>query len=186
EIRYADVNLVALPESIDSVTAASLGCRFATSFRAVIHQGKVNAGDVVVVHGCGGVGLSAVMIAAAAGARVIAVDINDERLSLAKDCGADLALNAAHVDDVPAAVVDITAGGASLSIDALGSHQTCANSILCLRKRGRHVQIGLTLGTEVNPPISMSTVVAKELELYGSHGMQALEYAPMLQMIETG
>jgi alcohol dehydrogenase len=186
EIRYADVNLVTLPESIDSVTAASLGCRFATSFRGVIHQGKVKSGDVVVVHGCGGVGLSAVMIAAAAGARVIAVDIDDERLRLAHDCGADLVLNAAMVEDIPAAVMDATAGGASVSIDALGSHQTCANSILCLRKRGRHVQIGLTLGSEADPPVSMSTVVAKELELYGSHGMQAFEYAPMLQMVEAG
>ncbi len=186
EIRFADVNLVKLPESIDAVTAASLGCRFATSFRAVIHQGKVTAGDVVAVHGCGGVGLSAVMIAAAAGARVIAIDLDDERLSLATDCGADLVLNAGHIEDVPAAIVDAAAGGASLSIDALGSHQTCANSILCLRKRGRHVQVGLTMGDEADPPISMSTVVARELQLYGSHGMQAFEYAPMIRMIESG
>ena len=186
EIRYADVNLVSLPESIDGVTAASLGCRFATSFRAVIHQGKVNAGDIVAVHGCGGVGLSAVMIAAAAGARVIAVDINDERLCLATDCGADQVLNAGDVEDVPAAVVDATAGGASLSIDALGTHQTCANSIRCLRKRGRHVQIGLTMGPDADPPVPMTIVIARELVLYGSHGMQAFEYTPMLQMIESG
>jgi alcohol dehydrogenase len=186
EIRFADVNLVRLPGSIDSVTAASLGCRFATSFRAVIHQGNVTADDVVAVHGCGGVGLSAVMIAAAAGARVIAIDVNDERLSLARDCDADLVLNAAHIDNVPAAVVDATAGGASVSIDALGSHETCANSILCLRKQGRHVQVGLTMGADADPPIPMSTVIARELVLYGSHGMQAGAYAPMLQMIESG
>ncbi|MDG1898146.1 MAG: zinc-dependent alcohol dehydrogenase family protein [Fuerstiella sp.] len=186
EIRHANVNLVAVPESIDSVTAASLGCRFATSFRGVIHQGKVSGGDIVAVHGCGGVGLSAVMIAAASGARVVAIDINDEKLNLATVCGADLILNAAQIDDVPGAIVDATAGGASLSLDALGSHQTCANSILCLRKQGRHVQIGLTMGAEADPPIPMSTVIARELELYGSHGMQAFAYAPMLQMIETG
>jgi alcohol dehydrogenase len=126
------------------------------------------------------------MIAAAAGARVIAIDVNDERLSLARDCDADLVLNAAHIDNVPAAVVDATAGGASVSIDALGSHETCANSILCLRKQGRHVQVGLTMGADADPPIPMSTVIARELVLYGSHGMQAGAYAPMLQMIESG
>ena len=69
-IHYADVNLVALPETLDFATAASLGCRFVTSFRAVVDQGKTAAGQWVAVHGCGGVGLSAVMIANAIGANV--------------------------------------------------------------------------------------------------------------------
>ncbi len=127
EIRHADVNLVALPDSIDSVTAASLGCRFATSFRGIVRQGRVTAGDIVAVHGCGGVGLSAVMISAALGARVIAVDINEAQLRKARECGAAETLNASGTTNVPSAIIDLTDGGATVSVDALGSHGTCYN-----------------------------------------------------------
>ena len=184
-IRHADVNLVSLPEEIDFVTAASLGCRFATSFRAVVVQGRTQPGDWVAVHGCGGVGLSAVMIAAALGAQVIAVDIRRDRLEFAQRCGAAVAINAAETDPV-AAIKDATCGGAHVSLDALGSRATCWNSVKCLRKRGRHVQIGLMLGSDADPPIPMSVVIGNELEIIGSHGMQAFEYDRMLRMISSG
>jgi alcohol dehydrogenase len=93
-IEYADVNLVELPESLDFVTAASLGCRFATAFRAVVDQGSVRAGTWVAVHGCGGVGLSAVMIATALGAHAIAIDIDRSRLERARSIGAVAAIDA--------------------------------------------------------------------------------------------
>ena len=184
EIRYADVNLVRLPDSIDDVTAASLGCRFATSFRAVVFQGRVQAGDWVAIHGCGGVGLSAVMIAAAIGARVIAVDVRQDRLEMARRCGASDLLDASECD-VVSAIQDLS-DGVHVSLDALGSKQTCWNSVKCLRKRGRHVQVGLLAGPDSDPPIPMGAVIANELELIGSHGMQAFEYGRMLSMIEAG
>lgn len=186
EIRHADVNLVALPDSVDFVTAASLGCRFATSFRAVVHQGRVTAADIVVVHGCGGVGLSAIMIAVSQGARVIGVDLNEQRLQSAKECGAEIVLNVAKTNDIVREIRQLTSGGATVSLDALGSRVTCYNSIACLRKRGRHVQVGLTLGQEADPPVPMSAIIGKELEVIGSHGMQAFAYAPMLKLIEGG
>lgn len=185
EIRFADVNVVRLPESVDFVTAASLGCRFATSFRAIVHQGRTAAGDWVVVHGCGGVGLSAVMIARAVGAQVIAVDIQPVRLAAAKHHGAAEVLDGSS-RDVVARIREITGRGAQVSIDALGSHETCWNSIECLAKRGRHVQVGLMLGSHADPPIPMGAVIANELELLGSHGIQAFEYERMLRMITTG
>ena len=74
-VYAADANLVALEPTVDFVTAACLGCRFATAFRAVNAHGRVRAGDWLAVHGCGGVGLSAVMIASALGARVVAVNV---------------------------------------------------------------------------------------------------------------
>ena len=184
-IRHADVNLVSLPAEIDFVTAASLGCRFATSFRAVVVQGRTQPGDWVAVHGCGGVGLSAVMIAAALGAQVIAVDIRRDRLEFAQRCGAAVVINAAETDPV-AAIRETTRGGAHVSMDALGSRTTCWNSVKCLRKRGRHVQIGLMLGSDADPPVPMSAVIANELEIIGSHGMQAFEYDRMLRMISSG
>ncbi|TDJ35750.1 MAG: alcohol dehydrogenase [Gammaproteobacteria bacterium] len=182
-IGYADINLVALPDKIDFVTAASLGCRFATSFRAVVAQGRVAPGQWVAVHGCGGVGLSAVMIASAFDARVIAVDIRDDALALAGSVGAAELINAKSASSVVEAIRDLSNGGVHLSIDALGSNETCYNSIANLRKRGRHVQVGLMAGDDYHPAIPMELVIARELEIVGSHGMQAYEYDRMLQMI---
>jgi len=183
-IDFADENLVGLPEAISFTTAASLGCRFATSFRAVAAQGNVSPGMTVAVHGCGGVGLSAVMIASALGANVIAVDIDAAALALAQTCGAAHTVNALDVDSVIEAVRECSAGGVDLSLDALGSQLTCFNSIAVLKKQGRHVQVGLLAGEDYHPAIPMELVIANELEIVGSHGMQAVEYDRMLRMIE--
>ena len=185
-IHYADVNVVALPESIDFATAASLGCRFITSFRAIVDQGKVTAGQWVAVHGCGGVGLSAIMIANALGAQVIAIDIADRKLELARSVGATATVNAAKVDNVVEAVLEISKGGAHVSVDALGHATTCFNSISNLRKRGKHIQVGLMLAENSTPKIPMAKVIAHELEILGSHGMQAHRYGDMLAMIQSG
>ncbi|MAU21837.1 MAG: alcohol dehydrogenase [Martelella sp.] len=184
-IHQADLNLVALPESMEFATAASLGCRFATSFRAVIDQGKVSAGQWVAVHGCGGVGLSAVMIAAAAGANVIGVDLSPAKLDLARALGAVAVIDGREAD-VPEAIRDITRGGAHVSLDALGHPTTMNNSILCLRPRGKHIQVGLMLGEHAAPAVPMSRIVGQEIELLGSHGMQAHRYGAMLDMITSG
>jgi alcohol dehydrogenase len=186
EIKYADINLVHLPNEIDFITAASLGCRFITSFRAVIDQGKVAAGEWVAVHGCGGVGLSAINIAIGAGANVIAVDIDDEKLELAKKLGASVLVNARRVENVSVEIVKATGRGAHVSIDALGSQETCFNSVSCLRKRGKHIQVGLTTGDHKHPKVPMDKVVANELEIMGSHGMQAFRYDAVFEMIKTG
>lgn len=185
-VERADVNVVALPDTMEFATAASLGCRFATSFRAVVAQGKVSGGQWVAVHGCGGVGLSAIMIATALGANVIAIDIADDKLNLAKSIGAVAAIHAGKSADVVAEVQAITRGGAHVSIDALGSPVTCFNSISNLRKRGKHIQVGLLLGDHKHPNIPMNKVISNELEIYGSHGMQAYNYGLMLDMMKSG
>jgi alcohol dehydrogenase len=172
-IHYADVNLVALPETLDFATAASLGCRFVTSFRAVVDQGQTSAGQWVAIHGCGGVGLSAVMIANAIGANVVAIDISEEALTLARQLGAVATVNAAKAANVVEAVAEITRGGAHVSLDALGHPTTC-------------FKVGLMLAENSTPAIPMSKVIAHELEILGSHGMQAHRYDAMLAMIESG
>ena len=185
-IDYADQNLVHLPEEISYETAASLGCRFATSFRAVVDQGRLQGGEWLAVHGCGGVGLSAIMIGAALGANVVAIDIADDKLALAKALGASVTIDSRTVADVSEAVREVTGGGAHVSVDALGHPQTCCNSILNLRRRGRHVQVGLMLADHATPAIPMARVIAHELEIYGSHGMQSWRYDAMLRMILSG
>lgn len=182
-IMAATANLVALPEAVSFVTAACLGCRFATAFRAVTVHGRLKAGDWLAVHGCGGVGLSAVMIAAALGGRVVAVDIAAGALDLAADLGAEQVIDASRNADPAATITEITGGGAQISIDALGSPATAVNSVRCLRRRGRHLQVGLLLGQESRPPIPMDLVIARELEIHGSHGMPARDYPAMLALI---
>ena len=191
-VHAADANLVALPAGLDYVTAACLGCRFATAFRAVTAHGRVRPGDWLAVHGCGGVGLSAVMIGAALGARVVAVDVSAAALERARELGAEAAIGAdgAGADGsdadggIAAAVAEVTGGGAHVSIDALGSPALAANSVRCLRRRGRHVQVGLLPGGPV--PLPMDLVIARELEIYGSHGMAARDYPAMLRMVADG
>lgn len=185
-IDFADTNLVALPQDMEYATAASLGCRFVTSFRAVVDQGRVTPGEWVAVHGCGGVGLSAIMIASAMGANVVAIDLTDEKLEFARKIGAVATVNASSSPNVVKAVKQITGGGAHMSMDALGHPTTCFNSISNLRRRGRHVQVGLMLGEHAKAAVPMARIIAHELEIRGSHGMQAFRYQAMMDMIGTG
>ena len=185
-VPRADLNVVALPESIDFVEAASMGCRFMTSFHGVVDQAHVQAGEWVAVHGCGGIGLAAINICTALGANVIAVDINDKKLALAKEVGATHTVNASK-EDAPIAVQHITNGGAHVSIDALGEAVTCRNSVMSLRTRGRHLQIGLTTQREkgeIGFPVDL--IVARELNIVGTLGMQPQRFPAMLNMVESG
>lgn len=184
-LDHADVNLVEVPPSVDAVTAAGLGCRVATAYRAVVARGRVRPGEWVAVHGCGGVGLSAVMVAVASGARVVAVDVSDGARDLARRFGAEVTVDPGETD-VVAAVRGATEGGAHVSLDALGSHRTCADSVRCLRTRGRHVQVGLLPPDLGHPPVPMARVIALELEVLGSHGMAAHDYPAMLAMVASG
>jgi D-arabinose 1-dehydrogenase-like Zn-dependent alcohol dehydrogenase len=181
-VHAADANLVSLGPTVDFVTAACLGCRFATAFRAVTAHGRVRAGDWLAVHGCGGVGLSAVMIASALGARVVAVDVAPAARDLARALGAEATVEAGP--DLTAAVGEITGGGAHVSIDALGSAAVAANSVRCLRRRGRHIQVGLL--PEGSVPLPMDLVIAREIEIYGSHGMAARDYPAMMRLVADG
>ena len=182
-LDFADANLVGLPASMSFSTAASLGCRFATAYRAVAQVGRVRPDEWVVVHGCGGVGLSAVQVAVAHGARVAAVDVSAEALHLASSFGAAVVVDAS-AGGVVEAVLDATGGGAALSLDCLGSAATCVDSVLCLAPRGRHVQVGLLPGGPT--PLPMDRVIGRELSLLGSHGMAASSYPEMLAMVADG
>ncbi len=184
-LHAADVNLVAIPDGIDVATAASLGCRFATAYRALVGRARVATGEWVTVIGAGGVGLSVVMIARALGARVIAVDRNAAALELAESLGAEHVV-LADGRDVPEAIAEITDGGSHVTVDAVGSEQTASDAVLSLRRRGRHVQIGLLPPVDGHPRVPMDRVIAWELDLLGSHGMAARDYPAMLELIAQG
>jgi alcohol dehydrogenase len=185
-IHAADTNLVGLPDAVDAVTGASLGCRFATAYRALTGHARLRPGEWLAVHGCGGVGLSAVHIGAALGARVIAVDLAGAALDRARGLGAEhVILSATNIHPAPV-IHDLTGGGAHVSVDALGSAATLASSVRSLRRRGRHVQVGLLLGAGAAPSVPMDLVIGRELEIYGSHGMAAGDYPPMMAQVADG
>lgn len=186
-IPFADVNAVPLPAGVSSIDMSTLGCRFMTAFHGLVHRAEVSAGDWVAIHGCGGVGLSAVHIADAIGANVVAVDLDDETLAIAMEIGADEVVNGGRTDDVPGAIQALTGGGAHVSVDALGIETTCRNSVFSLRRRGTHVQIGLTTDAEAGE-ISLPTdlMVHNEFTVVGSKGMPAAQYDEIFRMIASG
>jgi alcohol dehydrogenase len=184
-LHAADTNLVAVPETVSDGAAASLGCRFATAYRALTGRAVVREGEWVTVVGAGGVGLSAVMIASALGARVVAVDTNPLSLERAGQLGAEHCVVAGE-GDVAAAVRDLTGGGSHVALDAVGSPDTCSDSILSLRRQGRHVQVGLLPSVAGLPPVPMERVIAWELDLLGSHGLGGADYPALLALVESG
>ena len=177
-IPDAETNLVCLPDEVGFAEAASLGCRFATAYRALAHadQANVQSGERVAIFGCGGVGLSAVMIATALGAEVFAIDIRRDALEAASKLGAAHALGPDEIGEL----------AADVSVDALGRTETCVASINALAPRGRHVQIGLMLGDDAEPNLPIGRVIADELKIIGSHGMGAAAYPELLDRVASG
>jgi D-arabinose 1-dehydrogenase-like Zn-dependent alcohol dehydrogenase len=185
-VPVADLNLVRMPDSMSFLVGAALGCRYMTSFHGVAHRAEVHAGEWVAVHGCGGIGLSAIQVAAALGAQVIAVDLEEGKLSKARAEGALETINAMETD-VPMRVKEITDGGANVSVDALGIKATMLNSVNSLRKGGIHVQIGITSADEAGEvalPIDLITM--SEIEFRGSLGLPNQNYPSMLNMVASG
>ena len=181
-VRAADTNLVQVPDGLDSAAAAALGCRFATAFRAVTARARIQPGEWLAVYGAGGVGLSAVMIASALGARVVAVDRSPAALEAAARAGAEHTVPAGP--DAVQSVQEATGGGAHASIDAVGSPETANAGIRSLRRHGRHVQVGLLPAS--TPDLPLDRVIAWELDVLGSHGMAAADYPAMLDLVASG
>ncbi|WP_166972828.1 zinc-binding dehydrogenase [Brevibacterium atlanticum] len=185
-IHNADANLVAVPEDLPAAAVVGLGCRFATAFHGLRVRARLGAGETVAVFGCGGVGLSTIMIARALGAEVVAVDVNDAALASARELGAAHTVNARDLspEDLSAEVVAQFAStdpdGVAVTVDALGRADTIRAAIGALAPLGRHVQIGL-LPDE--PVVDVPRVIALELSVLGSHGMAAAEYPELVDLV---
>ena len=183
----ADFNLIALPEEIGSVEAAGMGCRVTTAFRALVDRAGLRPGEWLAVHGCGGVGLAAVMIGAAMGATVLAIDVKPEALALARELGATDTLDATGAADVGAAVRALTGGGAHVAVDALGITATVHNALRSLRRLGRYVQIGMPVEEHAAPNIPLLEVVyARQVTLMGTRGIAASRFPALFAMIAAG
>lgn len=179
-----DHNLVHLPETMSPALAAGLGCRVTTAWHALTDRANVRAGEWVAVHGTGGIGLSALLLAKMLGAQVVVVDVVQEKLDQALSLGADAAVNAS-TQDVPAAIIEITGGGAQVSLEALGISQTTNASVECLATLGRHVHVGMPAG-DGRMEVNMRAIYSKQLAFYGTRGMPSWKYPSLLSMIERG
>lgn len=186
-VPAADYNLITRPSWLPARDAAALGCRYMTAYHALCERAGITPGDWVAVHGCGGVGLSAVQLAAAAGARVVAVDIDDEALTQARALGATATVHGdADRQTVPQRVRSLTDGGADVSLDALGRAETCQNSVRSVRRRGTHVQVGLTTDAEqgtVDLPTDWMT--RWEVSFLGARGMPPTSYNDLVAFVES-
>ncbi len=180
-----DHNLARLPDSLAPDLAAGLGCRVTTAWHALTGRAGLKAGEWLAVHGTGGIGLSTLLLGKALGAKVVVVDIVPEKLDHALSLGADAAVNAAETP-AAGAIVEITKGGADISVEALGIDATTNASIECLRPLGRHVQVGLPAGDSARMDINMNAIYMKQLSLYGTRGMPSWRYPSLLDLIEDG
>lgn len=178
-------NLTRLPDFLTPALAAGLGCRVTTAYHALTGRAGLQAGEWLAIHGTGGIGLSALLIGKALGARIVAVDVVAGRLTHALSLGAEHVINAAE-GDTAARIREVTGGGAHVSIEALGIEATANASIECLRPLGRHVQVGLPTGHTATMQINMNAVYMKQLALFGTRGMPAWRYPSLLSLIETG
>lgn len=184
-VPRADHNLAALPDGLDPAVAAAMGCRVTTAFHALTGRATLAPGEWLAVHGAGGVGLSAVMLGAALGASVVAVDIAEEKLALARAMGAVATVHAAETDAADA-VREITGGGAHVSVEALGIPATTTASLACLRPLGRHVQIGMPTGAHARMALPMDLVYGRQLALFGTRGMPAWKFPRLFAMLAAG
>lgn len=175
--------LAVVPDELRLEQACVIADALSTPYHAVKNRGRVRPGDAVAVVGCGGVGLNTVQCAVLAGGRVIAVDVNEQRLAIARELGAAETVNPDERDRVDKHVRRITGGGVDVAFEAIGRPETIELAFSLLRKGGRACVIGYSA-----EPVSISAarLMYFELELVGSLGCGAGEYREILELVRTG
>lgn len=173
-----------LPPDIPLVEGAIIADAVTTPFHAVVNRGRVRPGDHVVVIGCGGVGLNVVQIASAQGARVIAVDLSDDKLTLADRLGAAETVNPAEEPRLDKAVRRLTGGaGADIAFEVVGRPETQEAALGCLRTGGRLVLVGYS---PHETKLNSGRVMFRELEILGSLGCRPVDYPRVIEMVRQG
>lgn len=172
-----------LPESIPLEEAAIIADAISTPYHAVKNRARVQPGDTVVVFGCGGVGINAVQLAAAAGGYVIAVDVAERKLEWARQFGAAATINAKNVERVSKEVKKLTGGGADIAMEVIGNPRTIEEAFECVRTGGRLVVVGYT-----HEAISIvaGKIMFKEIEVLGSLGCRPVDYGPLIRLVAQG
>ncbi|MEJ2343437.1 MAG: zinc-binding dehydrogenase [Gemmatimonadales bacterium] len=184
--EYVAVNaseLVAVPEEIPLDKASVIADAVSTPYHAVKHRGRVRTGDTVAVVGCGGVGLNIVQCAAAAGGRVIAIDLNEERLEIARTLGAEETINPEGVERLDKHVRKLTGGGVDVAFEAIGQPATVEMAFSLLRKGARLCVIGFSHEPATIP---VGKLMFFELEMVGSLGCGGGDYPEIVELVRQG
>ncbi len=184
-VPHADENLTTLPDNLAPEVAAALGCRATTAWQALVGRARIQAGEWLAIFGGGGVGVSALLLGRALGARAIVVDIAEDKLAFAKSLGADAVVNAAKTN-APEAIRELTRGGAHVGIEALGVEETTVSTLRSLRKLGRMVQIGMPAGKHTQMSLPMDVLYSGQLTIHGTRGMPSWRYPSLLNLIAGG
>jgi 2-desacetyl-2-hydroxyethyl bacteriochlorophyllide A dehydrogenase len=176
-------DLLRMPDEIPLVEGAIIADAVTTPYHAVVNRGRVQPGDQVVVFGCGGIGLNLVQIAAAMGARVLAVDLLDSKLEWARQFGASETLNPSSHERIDKAVKKLTDGGADVGFEAIGLPETQEAALSSLRTGGRLVLVGYS-----SQPMRLNSgrIMFREMEIVGSLGCRAVDYPRVLELVRQG
>lgn len=172
-----------LPDEIPLEEGSIIADAISTPFHAVKNRGEVRPGDMVVVFGCGGIGVNIVQVAAAAGATVIAVDISDAKLDWAKKLGATYAVNPSKVEKLGKEIRKLTGAGADVAFEAIGKPETIQAAFGTLRKGGRLVVVGFS-AAEIK--LSAARIMFFEMEVVGSLGCRPVDYPRLIEMVRVG
>ncbi|MFQ6046689.1 MAG: zinc-binding dehydrogenase [Gemmatimonadales bacterium] len=175
--------LVPVPAGLRLEQACIIADAISTPYHAVKRRGRVQPGDQVAVMGCGGVGLNVVQCARVAGGRVIAIDVNEERLEVARLLGADTALNPREFDRLDKEVRRLTGGGVDVAFEAIGTPDTIRAAFGLLRRGGRLCVIGYSYE---DVELSAAKIMYYELEVVGSLGCGGGEYREIIGLVEAG
>jgi 6-hydroxycyclohex-1-ene-1-carbonyl-CoA dehydrogenase len=176
-------NIFLLPEEVPLQEGCIISDAISTPYHAVVNRAEVRSGDTVAVFGCGGVGLPTVQMAALAGANVIAVDLIDEKLALARKLGAAETVNARTADNVPKEIRKLTHGGADIAIEVIGSPETIQAAYESVKWGGRVVVVGYT---HKDVSLNAGRLMFREIELRGSLGCGLQEYPKIIEMVRRG
>lgn len=176
-----------LPENVPVVDAAILGCAIFTAYGAVRNAAQLRAGETVAVIGAGGVGANILQVARAVGAdRIIAVDISEEKLALARELGATHTVNAAQ-GGAAERIREITGGrGVDVAFEALGRPDTFTSAVSAVKDGGRAVMVGIA-PVGVVAPVEITRLVRRQIKIVGSFGARARTDMPaILRMVAKG
>ena len=174
-----------LPEELPLEESSIIADAISTPYHAVKNRAQVRPGDSVVVFGCGGVGINVVQVASAAGGSVIAVDIVDYKLDMAKKLGAQHTINSSGKEDkaLLKEIRILTGGGADIAIEAIGNPKTIELASEAVKAGGLHCQVGYT---HHSVPMNAGRLMFREIEIKGSLGCRPVDYPNIIEMVKTG
>lgn len=174
-------DLVPVPKHLDLANCSIIADALSTPYHAVVNRGEIKPGQVVSVFGCGGVGINVVQFAALSGAKVIAVDLSEEKLEIAKKMGAYATFNAK--EEKVEKTIRKTTGGCDVTFEVIGKPEVMLQAMATLKTGGRFVMVGYSADVL---EISAARVMYREMDIRGSLGCRPVDYHSIVNLVDQG